>query len=328
MLPRLGWCDRLDRIERRGSLPARTAEAFSGWLGQPTTASYDDQIGSIGGGNHFVEIQRVERILDRQTAFAWGLKQGTAAIMVHSGSVGIGHIAGRSIADLLSRSYPKSVAHPNNGIFPLRADGAGAEAFWSLLHAAANFAFANRLSLAMSAVEAIERAVGPIEAPLVYDAPHNLVWAGADDTYLHRKGATPARGPEAMEGTPLHCWGEPVLVPGSMGSPSFVLAGRGNSEALDSASHGAGRALSRGDAARTGHREFDRFLEEFRVVTPLDLRRSDVRSRPEILKRKLDELRAEGPHAYKGIRAIIDTLSSAGIATPVAELTPIMTIKG
>jgi tRNA-splicing ligase RtcB len=131
-----------------------------------------------------------------------------------------------------------------------------------------------------------------------------------------------------MEGTPFRCWGDLVLVPGSMGASSFVLAGRGSSEALASASHGAGRALSRGDAARTGRREFDRFLEEFRIVTPLDLRRSDVRSRPEILKRKLDEMRAEGPHAYKGIRAIVDTLASAGVAEPVAELTPMLTIKG
>jgi tRNA-splicing ligase RtcB len=328
MLPRLGWCDQLDRIERRGSLAAGTADAFSDWLRCPAVASYDDQTGSIGGGNHFVEIQRVEQILDRQTAFAWGLKKGTVTIMVHSGSVGIGHIAGRSIRDLLNRVYPKSFPHPRNGIYPLPANGEEAERFWSLLHNAANFAFANRLALALSAVEAIERAVGPIEALLLYDAPHNLVWRTAGDTFVHRKGATPARGPDDMAGTPFHYWGEPVLVPGSMGSSSFVLAGMGNSEALCSASHGAGRALSRGEASRTAHREFDRFLSDFRIVTPLDLRRADVRNRPEILKRKIDELRAEGPHAYKGIRAIIDTLSSAGIAKPVAELTPIMTIKG
>jgi tRNA-splicing ligase RtcB len=328
MLPRLGWCKQLDRIEGRGSLPARTASEFSGWLARPAAASYDDQTGSIGGGNHFVEFQRVEKVLDRQTAFAWGLRKGAVAIMVHSGSVGIGHIAGRSIREILSRLYPKSVTHPGNGVYPLRACEAEAVGFWDLLHSAANFGFANRLALALCAVEAIERAIGPIEAPLVYDAPHNLVWAETGGGYLHRKGATPARGPEDMVGTPFHYWGEPVLVPGSMGSLSFVLAGIGNPEALKSASHGAGRSLSRGAAARTAHREFDRFLEEFRIVTPLDLRRSGVRHRPEILKRKIGELRAEGPHAYKGIRAIIDTLSAAGIAKPVVELTPIMTVKG
>jgi tRNA-splicing ligase RtcB len=328
MLPRLNWHRQLDRIERCGSLPARLAGAFSDWVRERSTPSYDDQTGSIGGGNHFVEIQRVERILDRQTAFAWGLKQGSVTIMVHSGSVGIGHIAGRSILDLLKGSYPKSLAHPESGIYPLTVDAAAIKGFWDLLHNAANFAFANRLALAMSAVEAIDRVLGTFEAPLVYDAPHNFVWQQAGDVFLHRKGATPARGPQDMEGTPFHIWGEPVLVPGSMGSSSFVLAGLGNPEALNSASHGAGRALSRGQASRTALREFDRFLDEFHIVTPLDLNRADLRGRADIVKRKIEELRAEGPHAYKGIRAIIDTLSMAGIAKPVAELTPLMTIKG
>lgn len=328
MIERLGWCTQLDRVERLGSLPARVAHEFTDWIGQATTATYDDQIGSIGGGNHFVELQRVERILDRQTAFAWGLRKGALAIMVHSGSVGIGHIAGSSIREMVKRRYPKSVAHPVNGIYPLRADEAEASGFWDLLHNAANFAFANRMFLAASAVEAIESQLGPFQAPLVYDAPHNLVWRVTDGGYLHRKGATPARGAERMEGTPFHCWGEPVPVPGSMGSSSFVLAGLGNPEALDSASHGAGRALSRGQAARTGRREFERFLDESRIVTPVNLRRPDIRGRADIAGRKIDELRAEGPHAYKGIRAVIDTLVSAKIAKPVAELTPIMTVKG
>ena len=105
-------------------------------------------------------------------------------------------------------------------------------------------------------------------------------------------------------------------------------AGIGNSDSLDSASHGAGRALSRGAAGRQSEAEFDEFLRHFRVVTPLDLRRADVRRRTDVLRKKIEELRAEGPHAYKGIRAIVDTLSNAGIAKPVAELVPLMTIKG
>lgn len=230
--------------------------------------------------------------------------------------------------ELLKASFPKSVAHPQNGIYPLRANGDEASRFWDLVNNAANFASANRMFLAVSAVESLERALGAFDAPLLYDSPHNLVWQTADGGFVHRKGATPARGPEAMEGTPFHCWGEPVLVPGSMGSSSFVLAGMGNIEALDSASHGAGRALSRGDASRSGQAEFDEFLRRFRVVTPLDLRRPDVRRRGDIMRRKMDELRAEGPHAYKGIRSIIDTLSAAKIAKPVAELAPLMTIKG
>lgn len=328
LVERLGWHRQLDRVERRGSLAAERPAILDDWLQAGRGATHDDQIGSVGGGNHFVELQRVERILDRQTAYAWGLRKGALTIMVHSGSVGIGHIVGRSIRALLKEQYPAGVAHPENGLYPLDVAAAEASGYWDLLHSAANFAFANRLFLAASAVEALERVLGRIEAPLVYDAPHNLVWPAPDGGFVHRKGATPARGAESMAGTPFEVSGEPVLVPGSMGASSFVLAGLGRVEALESASHGAGRALSRSDASRTARREFDAFLDEFRIVTPLDLRRPDVRRRADIYQKKVDELRAEGPHAYKGIRAVVDTLAVAGIARPVAELAPVMTIKG
>jgi tRNA-splicing ligase RtcB len=256
-IERQGWHTALDRVERLGSLPSRLAPAFADWVGRSATATYDDQIASIGGGNHFVELQRGERIFDRQTAFAWGLKKDALTIMVHSGSVGIGHIAGRQILEVLKAQYPAGAPHPENGIYPLRADGAAARGFWDCLHNTANFAFANRMFLAATAVEAIEPLCGAFEAPLVYDAPHNLVWRSMDGGYVHRKGAAPARGPEDMAGTPFQLWGEPVLVPGSMGSSSFVLAGLGNPDAIDSASHGAGRALSRGQASRAGCGTFE-----------------------------------------------------------------------
>lgn len=328
-IERQGWHRRLDHVEARGSLAGSIhSDPLRDWTGDPDRVSRDAQIGSIGGGNHFVEIQRVARIIDRQTAYAWGLRTGCVAIMVHSGSVSIGHLAWRLARDLAERAYPRGMRRPENGIFPLGLDTPEAKIHEETVSAAANFAFANRMFLAASAVEALEAVAGEVEARLLYDSPHNFVWRTAEGRRLHRKGATPARGPEAMEGTPFHGWGEPVLVPGSMGASSFVLAGLGLRDALDSASHGAGRALSRGDASRSGHREFDDFLANFRVVTPLDFRRPETRRRADIWRRKIEELRAEGPHAYKGIRAIIDTLAEAGIAKPVAELVPLMTIKG
>ena len=131
-----------------------------------------------------------------------------------------------------------------------------------------------------------------------------------------------------MQNTPFAFTGEPVLVPGSMGSSSYIMAGQGLPEALSSASHGAGRALARGAATRGFDAEFKQFLEEFRVVTPLDLRRQDVKMRRDILGKKLEELKQEAPHAYKGIGPVIRTLEGAGMARAVAELSPIMTIKG
>jgi tRNA-splicing ligase RtcB len=131
-----------------------------------------------------------------------------------------------------------------------------------------------------------------------------------------------------MIGTPFEYFGEPVLVPGSMGASSFVLAGRGNPEALWSASHGAGRQLSRGDALRVDDAAFEEFLRRFRIVTAFDLRSPQAKLRPDILQRKLDDIKQEAPFAYKGIGPVVQTLSHGGIAVPVAELSPILTVKG
>jgi tRNA-splicing ligase RtcB len=122
--------------------------------------------------------------------------------------------------------------------------------------------------------------------------------------------------------------GEPVLVPGSMGASSFILAGKGLSDSLMSASHGAGRVLPRGEAMRGHDQEFEEFMKRFRVVTPVDFRRVDKRSRKDILQKKLEEIRQEAPYAYKGIGPVIETLSGAGMAKTVAELVPLMTVKG
>jgi tRNA-splicing ligase RtcB len=113
-----------------------------------------------------------------------------------------------------------------------------------------------------------------------------------------------------------------------MGSSSYVLAGLGNPEALWSASHGAGRRLSRGEALKGNNAEFEEFMRTYRVVTPVDFNRQDLRQRPDIIARKLDEIKTEAPYAYKDVGAVVETLSQAGIAKPVAELRPMMTIKG
>ncbi|OWK36792.1 RtcB family protein [Fimbriiglobus ruber] len=325
----------LDRVERRGSLPASKVFGLSDFMGPADRPSRDGQIGSIGGGNHFVEIQKVEKVLDRTVAHAWGLKPGVVTVMVHTGSVGIGHLCGGHYRDVVRKIYPGALKHPANGVFVL-PDGdrhrAHANLFWDALHNAANFAFANRMFLAVMALAGFRRVLGDdVGFDLVYDAPHNFIWKDEVDgeaVAVHRKGATPARGFEAMAGTPFAYTGEPVLVPGSMGASSFVMVGQGNAESMASASHGAGRILSRGDAMRGHDAEFEQFLRDFRVVTPVDLRRPDVRRRPDILAKKLEELKQEAPFAYKGVGPVVATLAAAGIARPVAELTPLMTVKG
>jgi len=330
---RMGREETLSRIERRGSIKASRVFGLDNYVGADRETR-DSQIGSIGGGNHFVEIQQVEKILDGQVAHAWGLKPGMVTVMVHTGSVSVGSACGTFYRDKVRAIFPSNLKHPDNGIFVLPIGERHRETsamFWDAMHNAANFAFSNRMFLALMAWASLEKCLGETRFDLLYDAPHNMLWRGNEagvETIVHRKGACPARGLSAMQGTPFEYYGEPVLVPGSMGASSFILAGNGFDGSLQSAAHGAGRAISRGSAMSDYKKEFDEFLKNFRIVTPVDFRRQDIKRRKDIIDKKLADLRQEAPFAYKGIGPVINTLRDSGIARPVAELKPIMTVKG
>jgi len=325
----------LGRVDQLGSLKANGTPGMESYLGSERDRAVRDQVtGCVGGGNHFVELQYVEKIHDGAAAHAWGLKAGMVTVMIHSGSVAIGHITGDLCRQALRQMYPGGLAHPANGIFILpqsQRNTGVTERFWDALHNAANFAFGNRLFLSLMAWSAMREVLGEFDLPLLYDAPHNLLWREGEDPdarIVHRKGACPARGFEAMAGTEFECYGQPVMVPGSMGASSYIMAGRGLEDSLSSASHGAGRVLSRGEAAHGFEAEFAAFMRNFRVVTPADLRRPDIALRRDVVDKKLQALREEAPYAFKGIAPIIETLQDAGIAQVVAELRPIMTVKG
>ncbi len=306
---------------------------MSAWIqGSGPGPTYDSKLGSLGGGNHFCELQEVRRIVDVPVAKNWGLKVGQLVVMVHAGSLGLGHTANTLAGELLRRIWPKGLSHPVNGIFPLPSSERFApdfSRFLSWLYTATNFAFGNRFVLGLMAQRAIIDALGDTECRTLYDAPHNLMWEsdlGVEGrSFLHRKGATPAHG--VGESTATR-YGEPVIVPGSMGAPSWLLVGHGHVPSMCSACHGAGRSLTRGDAARRPDKELDEFLSTFRVVTPLNPNRPDVRGRRDILKKWRETLKKEAPVAYKEIGPAVTTLQNEGIARPVAELYPIMTVKG
>lgn len=194
---------------------------------------------------------------------------------------------------------------------------------------AANFAFANRLCLGLMAIRALSEVVGrPIGSSLVYDAPHNLIWEPDDQAgnrHLHRKGACPAMGPSL--GMFEHT-GHPVIIPGSMGSASYVLAGEGNESALCSACHGAGRGLTRGQAVHVPEGTYEREVLPLRVITAIDPEAPQVRGRRDILGRHRQRLLEEAPGAYKDITPVVQTVEDAGVARRVARLAPIMTVKG
>ncbi|GGJ53055.1 RtcB family protein [Deinococcus roseus] len=315
----------IEHTERLGSLPASSTPGLEDFLGSDTLTR-DGQVGSLGGGNHFVEIQRVARILDPQRAHQWNLRENQVVVMVHSGSVSVGHSSASVIREEVSSLYPACLGKPANGIFPVPFSEAHVQQtaqIWDALHNAANFATANRMMLALMVQKVFRQQGLETDFPLLYDAPHNMIWQ-EDQTILHRKGATPARGWMDLQHTPFAGTGEPVLVPGSMGSSSFVLAGLGLQDALNSASHGAGRVLSRGQAMQQPEGRLSELLDQQRIVTPLDL----VRARPDIAREKRRELLQEAPQAYKNIQAIMDTLQGAQMALVVAELEPLITIKG
>lgn len=324
----------LHRVMQQGSLP--TDEIFEGLHNyiNHSHVSYDSQLGSIGGGNHFVEVQRVDKILDGAIAYAWGLRPGQVVVMVHTGSVSVGHPASGYIQSVLRSIYPAGLRLPANRILPLPVQGKYAtqwRKFKAALHNAGNFAFANRLFLGLMLRKVFEEVLGDREMRLLYDAGHNFLWeqsAAEGGGFVHRKGATPARGPGSMSGTPFEWTGEPVLIPGSMGASSFILAGRGLSESLASASHGAGRALSRGRSMQQDQAAFDDLIRRFSIVTPIDPKAPQFRGRRDILQKWQDEIKQEAPWAFKAIQPIIQSQVAAGMVAAVAETTPILTVKG
>lgn len=279
------------------------------------TGERDAQIGSLGGGNHFCELQRVAELVDGATAWSWGLRPGALAVMVHAGSLGFGHVAsgeGR-------RAAQGGGAGP---LLPL-VDAGDRDAYLRAMGNAANVAAVNRLALTAMAAGAVADVLEA--APrwvTVGDAPHNLIWheGGA---YRHRKGACPAAG--AGRPGPFVHTGEPVFVPGSMGDASWVLAGAGRADTASSACHGAGRVLSRGRAARTRDDVEDGRL---RVVTPVDPRVLAAAGRRDLVDTHARRVREEAPRAYKPIGPVVDAVVEAGAARTVARLEPLLTVKG
>lgn len=322
----------LQRVHFQGVLPATDVFAFADYIASSGAIdARDSQIGSIGGGNHFVELQNIDEILDGGTAHEWGVRENAIAIMAHSGSVGLGHPVGGYFLDRARGIYPRELKHPAHGFYTIPTRGPHAAVGAKYLDAmrnAANFAFGNRLFLGLMTVRVLSEVLGrDVEARLIYDAPHNLIWDG--DVHLHRKGACPALGPDpAATASPFRYTGHPVIIPGSMGAASYLLAGEGNASALCSACHGAGRSLSRGKSRHVDEKKYRDTFERLRVVTPIDPTSPSVRLRRDVLAEYHDRLKEEAPYAYKDITPVVQTVEDARVARRVARMWPLLTIKG
>lgn len=261
----------------------------------------DGGLGTIGGGNHFVEIQVVDEIVDKAAAYTWGVRSGQIAFMIHSGSRNVGKYIGGMWRDRAIDAWPKNLKYPESELFPLSLS-ATPELVRSYLQAqatAANYGFVNRLLLAELLRLRLRQIFGDIEAPLVCDLPHNITLAeGAG--WVTRKGACPAY----LE--------QPLIIPGSMGAPSYLLIGKGNDRFLRSASHGAGRVRSRFDMSRKGVDKSDTALG-LNGVDCITLRQ----------ERRIEE----APAAYKPIQPIIDAQVEAQMVDVVARMKPVLTFK-
>lgn len=281
------------------------------------------QVGSLGSGNHFLEVQVVETVHDPATAAAFGLHAGQVTVMIHTGSRGLGHqICSDHVRTMLAAMPRHGIHVPDDQLACAPVRSAEGEAYLGAMAAAANFGRANRQLLTHAARAAFDEALGTRDLHLAYDVSHNLAKMeshrvdGTPRTLcVHRKGATLALPPgHPALPADLRSHGQPVLVPGSMGTASYVLAGVANNPAFDSACHGAGRVLSRHAAARRTH---GATLKEELESHGIAVRASSARG-----------LAEEAPFAYKDVDEVVVVCERAGLARRVARLRPIGVVKG
>ncbi len=290
----------VDRIFVNGSMAGHTRWAPEELVPESGYVR-DGGLATIGGGNHFVEVQWIEQVENRTLAYQWGIREGQLAFMVHSGSRNVGKYIGGMWRERAQALWTEGLKYPESQLFPL-SSAAHPESVIDYLQAeatAANYAFINRLLLAELLRLRLRQVYGDVEAPLVYDLPHNITLAEGHG-WITRKGACPAHT------------GQPVIIPGSMGAPSYLLVGLGNSHWCCSASHGAGRLRSRFDLSRKGNKE----SEDALGLTGVDC----ITLREE---RRIEE----APAAYKPITPVIDIQVKAGLVQVVARMQPILTFK-
>ncbi len=319
----LGRESDLEFCESGGGLPG----ADPGAVSPRALKRGGNQVGTLGSGNHFVELGVVDQVFDRDLARAFGLEAGMMVVWIHSGSRGLGH----QVCDDYLRELGKSAdaLHPRDRqLVAAPPDSAVGRRYLGAMAAAANYAFANRQVLTHLVRRALAGALGRGEEALglglVYDVAHNVAklerhqYQGRErELWVHRKGATRALGPGHPElPPPYRRAGQPVLVPGDMGRASFVLAGtaRAQAETWASAAHGAGRLLSRRAAKK---RAKGRRLDE-------ELGRRGVLVRA----RGWGSLAEEMPEAYKDATQVVQVMHGAGVARLVARTRPLVVVKG
>jgi tRNA-splicing ligase RtcB len=320
-----GWDEDLDRTEAGGCLDGADPAAVS----KRALERGRTQVGSLGAGNHFLEVQAVDEVYDAEVADAFGLDRDTVTFMIHCGSRGFGHQVCDDFLKVMRKAAGAyGIDLPDRQLCCAPVESDEGRRYMAAMRAAANFAWANRQTLMHLVREAtggvFGRSAERLGMHLVYDVCHNIAKmethetpAGRRRLCVHRKGATrafPAGHPEVPEA--YRGVGQPVLIPGDMGRYSFLMVGRARAmdETFGSVCHGAGRAMSRGEARRTVRGE--------------DVRRRLGQKGILVMSRSAKGLAEEFSGAYKDVATVVDVVEKAGLARKVCRLHPLGVIKG
>ena len=311
----------LERTEERGRMAGAHPERVS----EKAKKRQMDEMGTLGSGNHYLEVQRVVEVYDERIAGVYGLKQGDATVSIHCGSRGLGHQIGTDYLKSMVTAAPRyGITLPDRELACVPIRSPIGEEYLGAMRAAINCALANREIITHLVREAFAESLPQAGLDLLYDVSHNtckeeehLVGGKRRRLFVHRKGATRAFGPDhpALPAA-LRDVGQPVLIGGTMGTCSYVLAGTTESMdlAFGSACHGAGRAMSRHAA-----------LKRWRARQIID----ELAGRGILIRaHSYRDVAEEAPGAYKDVSAVVDAAHRAGLARKVAKLVPLIVVKG
>jgi tRNA-splicing ligase RtcB len=318
-----GWgvAGDLERVEEQGRMSGAVPENVS----DHAKKRQRDEMGTLGSGNHYLEVQEVTAVFDASIGEVFGLHPGDIVVMIHCGSRGLGHQIGTEFLKRMAIAAGQHGIHlPDRELACAPINSDVGQDYLGAMRAAINCALANRQILTYLVRQVFADVVPQARLPLLYDVSHNTckveehrVYREPRKLYVHRKGATRAFGPGHPDvPEPLRAVGQPVLIGGSMGTGSYVLAGTRESEALafSSACHGAGRAMSRHAAMRR--------WKGRQVVDDLAARGITIRCP------SMRGVAEEAPEAYKDVTAVVDAADLSGLARKVARTEPLICVKG
>ena len=321
-----GWKEDLERLEEKGCMAGADAKKVS------VEAKHRGfpQLGSLGSGNHFLEVQKVDKIYDQEVAKKFGIeREGQVTVMIHTGSRGLGHQVCSDYLRMMERVVRQyKIELPDRELVNVPVTSPEGQAYFAAMACAANYAWANRQMIVHWVRQSFEQVFGKdaesLGMHIVYDVAHNIakleehsVDGGKRKVYVHRKGATRAFGPGHPDVPAMYRdVGQPVLIPGDMGTASYVLVGTEHAmqETFASTAHGAGRHLSRTAALK-------QFWGED-VKKQLESRGIIVRAA------KISVIAEEAPGSYKSVDKVAEISHKAGIARKVARLVPMGVAKG